>query len=186
MRNTVTLVFVLTQIVLFVPYRVDAQGLGDIELHSYLNQSLNAQISVSPAEAGGLDEARIGLASEADFEKAGIQRRAALDLIKFKLVKGVDGKEIIQLTTQEPIKEPLLDFILEVTSPKGRLMREYSVLLDPPATSQETATPVQAAVMDTPDERDMRDKRVTWQPRSRLWHLQHLHRRSPPIQLSRS
>jgi len=158
MRNLVMWVFILTQIALFAPYQVDAQELGDIDLNSYLNQSLNAQISMTSAEVGGLDEARIGLASTTDFEKAGIKRLAVLDLIKFKLVKGVDGKEVIQLTTQEPIKEPLLDFILEVTLPKGRLMREYSVLLDPPVAIRETASPAQASVMDASEGRVMSDR----------------------------
>jgi pilus assembly protein FimV len=155
MRNTVKWVFVLTQIALLAPYQADAQALGDIELNSHLNQALNAQISVTPAKAGELDEARIGLASETDFEEAGIKRRAVLDQIKFKLVKGMDGKQAIKLTTQEPIKEPLLDFILVVTLPNGRLTREYSVLLDPPVTTQEPASPAQASVMDTSEERPM-------------------------------
>jgi pilus assembly protein FimV len=158
MRNIVKWVFVLTQIALFAPYQAGAQGLGDIELNSYLNQSLDAQISVTPAKAGELDEARIGLASKTDFEKAGIKRRAVLDLIKFKLVKSMDGKQAIKLTTQEPIKEPLLDFILEVTWPKGRLLREYSVMLDPPVTTQETAPPAQTSVMGASEARTMNSR----------------------------
>jgi len=153
MRNSVKWVFVLTQIALFAPCQADAQGLGDIELNSYLNQALNARISVMPADAGELDQARIGLASETEFEKAGIKRRAVLDHLKFKLVKGVDGKQVIKLTTTAPIKEPLLDFILEVTWPKGRLMREYSVLLDLPVTAQKSVAPAQASVMDVSEKR---------------------------------
>jgi pilus assembly protein FimV len=153
MRNTAKWIFVLTQIALLTSYRAGAEALGDIELNSHLNQSLNAQISVTSADAGRLDEARIGLASETDFEKAGIKRRAVLNLIKFKLVKGANGEQTIELTTQEPIKEPLLDFILEVRLPNGRLTREYSVMLDPPATTQESSSPAQASVMGTPAER---------------------------------
>ena len=151
MRNTSKWVFVLTQIALLTSYRVGAEALGDIELNSHLNQSLNAQISVTSTNEGDLDEARIGLASETDFERAGIQRRAVLDQIKFKLVKDTNGNQAIALTTQEPIKEPLLDFILEVTLPNGRLTREYSVMLDPPATTQEPAA-AQASAMNVPKE----------------------------------
>jgi len=152
MKNTVKWVFVLIQIALFAPYQAGAQALGDIELNSHLNQSLNARISVTPAEAGELDEARIGLGSEADFERAGIERRAVLDGIKFKLVKGMDGKQAIELTTQEPIKEPLLDFVLVVAMPNGSLTREYSVMLDPPDSNQEPASSAQTAVMGAPEQ----------------------------------
>jgi len=153
MRNTAKWVFVLSQVALLTSYRAGAEALGEIELNSYLNQSLNAQISVTSANAGELDEARIGLASEADFERAGIKRRAVLDLIKFKLVKGMDGKQAIELTTQEPIKEPLLDFILEVTLPNGRLTHEYSVILDPPVTTQDPSSAAQAPIMGASEER---------------------------------
>lgn len=147
MRNSYIWVFVLTLFALITPYQADAQALGDIEVNSYLNQSLNARINVTPAEAGELDEAHIGLATEPDFEKAGIKRQAVLDQIKFKLVKGTDGKQVIELTTQEPIKEPLLDFILVVTLPSGRLSREYKVMLDPQFATQETASSGQTSNM---------------------------------------
>jgi len=155
MRNTAKLLFVLTQIALLSPHPANAQALGEIEVDSHLNQSLNARISVTSAEADELDGARIGLASEADFEKAGIERRAVLNGIQFKLVKGIDGGHSIELTTQESIKEPLLDFIVEVALPNGRLIREYSVMLDPPAAGHETAAPTKTSLMGAPHESAM-------------------------------
>jgi pilus assembly protein FimV len=152
MRNTVKWMLVLTQIALFTPYRAGALTLGDIELNSYLNQSLNARISVTSTETGEWDEAHIGLAPEADFEKAGIQHRAVLDLIKFKIIKTLDGNQAIELTSREPIKEPLLDFILEVTLPNGHLIREYSVMLNPSTVAQEPSSPALASVMGAPKE----------------------------------
>jgi pilus assembly protein FimV len=158
MRNSVKWVFVLTQIALLAPYQAGAQTLGDIELNSRLNQPLDARISVMPDNAGELDDASIGLASDADFEKAGIKHRVALDLIKFKLVKGTDGRQTIELTTQEPVKEPLLGFIIEVSFHDGRLSREYSIMLDPPVTTQQPASPVQASVMGASGEKAMSNR----------------------------
>ena len=146
MRSTVKWVFVPTLITLLAPYRAGALELGDIKLNSYLNQPLDAQISVLPAEAGELGEARIGVASQNDYEKAGIDRSTAPDLIKFTLVKDKDGKPVIKLTSQDTIKEPFIDFILEVTGPKGQVMREYTVLLDPPVTTQKAASPTETPV----------------------------------------
>lgn len=165
MRHTVRWGFVLTLLALFSPYRAHALELGNIKLNSYLNQPLNAQISVQAVHRDELDQAHIGIASRNVFEKAGIERRTLPGLVRFKLVKGNDGTTVIKLTSQDPIKEPLLDFILEVSWPKGRLMREYTVLLDPPAASPEavpaTETPIpgpsgeqamggQAAPQETP------------------------------------
>lgn len=148
MRSTVKVkwVFVSALIALLAPYRAGALELGDIKLNSYLNQPLDAQISVLPAEVGELDEARIGVASQNDYEKAGIDRSTAPDLIKFTLVKDKDGKPVIKLTSQDAIKEPFIDFILEVTGPKGQVMREYTVLLDPPVTTQKAPSPTETPV----------------------------------------
>ena len=146
MRRTVIGVLALLLVMLLAPYRAGALGLGDIKLSSYLNQPLKAEIGVLPAQAGELDDAKISLAPNDAFEKAGIERRAVLDQINFQLVKGADGTHRIEVTTQEPVKEPFLDFVLQITWPKGRLLREYTVLLDPPVTTGETAPPIQPAV----------------------------------------
>lgn len=138
--------FILTLTTLAIPYGANAMELGDIKLNSYLYQSLQAQISVQPSEGNEMRDARISLAPRTDFEKAGITRSAALDHIKFRLEKDKDGKPIIQLTTQGPVKEPILDFIVEMTWPKGHLTREYTVLLDTPANSQQAAPPSEARV----------------------------------------
>lgn len=149
MRRTVIGVFTLLLLTLLAPYRADALGLGDIMLSSYLNQPLKARIGLLPAQADEVDSAKISLAPNDAFERAGIERRSVLDLLNFKVVKGADGRPFIQVTSQEPIKEPFLDFILQVTWPKGRLLREYTVLLDPPVTTAESAPPIQPAVSGT-------------------------------------
>ncbi len=118
--------------------------LGYIKLNSYINQPLSAQIGVLPDQAGELGEVRIGLASEDEYEKAGIERRTPPGLIRFTLVMGKDGIPAIEVTSRDPIKEPLLDFILEVAWPQGHLMREYTVFLDPPAASQGASPPAAA------------------------------------------
>lgn len=144
MRTTVKWVFVPTLITLLSPYQAGALVLGEIKQNSYLNQPLDARIRVLPDQAGELDAVHISLASKSDYEKAGIEHRTPPDLIKFKLVEGKDGIPVIELTSREPIKEPLLDILLEVTWPNGHLMREYTVFLDPPAATREAAVPAEA------------------------------------------
>lgn len=148
--RTINRFLILTLTALVIPYEAGAMELGDIQLNSYLNQSLKAQITVQPSEGNDMDKVHIGLAPQAAFDKAGITRSSALDLIKFQLMKEKDGKSIIKLTSQKPIKEPFLDFILEMSSPKEHVMREYTVLLDAPVNSPETAPPADAGVATTP------------------------------------
>ena len=130
-----------------------------------------------PDQPGELNEVHIGLASESDYVKAGIEHRTPPDLIKFRLVEGKDGIPVIEVTSQAPIKEPLLDFILEVNWPDGHLMREYTVLLDPPAATREAAAPAQAPAAGRQRERPWR----RWRFRNRQRQSLHDRRRLCPL-----
>lgn len=145
MRSILKQLIALSLLALIAPFRANALGLGDIKLNSYLNQPLNARITMLPGHIGSLDQVRVRLASPAAFEQAGIERLPVLNHIKFKLVEGKAGKPQVKLSSDEPIKEPFLDFIVQVTWPNGRISREYTVLLDPPTTTAEHAPPVQPA-----------------------------------------
>lgn len=139
MKTTVTWSAFPTLIALLIPCQADALVLGDIDLHSYLNQPLDASIKVLPEQAVRLNEVHVGLATRRDFEKAGIEQRPLPGVIGFKVTEGADGIPVIRLSSREPIKEPLLDFIIEVSWPNGHLLREYTVFLDPSTDTREAA-----------------------------------------------
>ena len=108
-----------------------AVGLGEISTYSALNQPLNAQIemvSTSPDEVGGIT---VKLAPESVFEQVGITRSPVLNHLRFKPAV-VNGTPVIKVSSDRPIQEPFVNFIVEVSWPKGKLLREYTVLLDPP------------------------------------------------------
>jgi len=110
---------------------VRALGLGDIEMRSALNQPMNAEIrltSVQPGEAGGMI---VKLASPDAFARAGIDRTAALTDLRFSVDEG-GGAPVIRISSSRPVVEPFLNFLVEVDWPTGRMVREYTVLLDPP------------------------------------------------------
>jgi pilus assembly protein FimV len=110
-----------------------ALGLGKFELKSALNQPLDAEIdftSISDAELKGL---KVSLAPRADFEAAGAERLPLLSQIKFIVSKRPDGRHYLQLKTDEPVVEPFLFVVLQVEWAGGRLVREYTALLDPPS-----------------------------------------------------
>jgi pilus assembly protein FimV len=106
--------------------------LGDIEVGSALNQPLQAQIRLHSVPADELEDVKVTLAPQADFERVGIERPHALTQLSFKPQLGADGVPVILVTTKSPVREPFLDFLVEVRWSKGRLLREYTVLLDPP------------------------------------------------------
>lgn len=116
-----------------------ALGLGDIRLHSALNQPLSADIDLADVRDLSAGEIIPKLASPEDFNKAGVDRNYFLTGLKFTAVVQPNGKSVIHVTSDKPVQEPYLNFIVEVLWPNGRVLREYTVLLDPPLYSPQVA-----------------------------------------------
>jgi pilus assembly protein FimV len=126
------------------PLGLYALGLGDIHTHSALNQEFKADIDLLSTTQEELQDVRVELASPEAFSKAGVDRPFLLTGLKFTPSMTADGQPVITVTSRDPIREPFLNFLVEVNWPKGRLVREYTVLLDPPVTLERTPAPVQA------------------------------------------
>ena len=120
------------------PFSVFALGLGSIDMQSTLNQRLDARIELLRVRPGELEALEVALASADTFQRAGIDRPAFLARIKFGLVRPKSGgKPYIHLSSAQPITEPFLNFLIEVNWSNGRLLREFTVLVDPPVLSAE-------------------------------------------------
>ena len=110
-----------------------ALGLGEIEVSSFLNQPLKAEIKVISARPGEIDNLLVSLASRDSFARAGLSRSNHLSDLRFVVKKNEIGDQaIILVTTKDAIKEPFLNFLVEADWSKGRVLREFTVLLDPP------------------------------------------------------
>ncbi len=133
-----------------IPSGISALGLGSIVLKSALNQPLSAEIELLSVQAEDLEDIRISLASPEAFERAGVERPYFLSKLRFKAAARANGIPYVQVTSQEAVREPFVDFLIEVNWRSGRLVREYTVLLDPPVTSSETPPAVQAPQVSTP------------------------------------
>jgi FimV-like protein len=118
-----------------------ALGLGEVTLQSELNQPLVAEIEL--LESRGLDanEVITTLASPEAFNKAGIDRQFVLTDLKFTPVLKPNGKSVIRVTSNKPMREPYLNFLVQVLWPNGRLQREYTLLLDPPLYTAQSVIP---------------------------------------------
>ena len=109
-----------------------ALGLGDLRVESILNQKLNARIDLVKLKAGDIDAMSVRLADLEAFESAGLERSHLLSQIKFQAVSTAESAGYIQVTSKENIREPYLNFIIEVQWPNGKVMREYTALIRVP------------------------------------------------------
>ena len=117
-----------------------ALGLGEIHLNSSLNEPMNAEIDLIAAAPDELTALRATLASREAFTRYGIDKPPFLSSMTFKVGKGKDGRDALLVRSTDAIPEPFVTFLVEVNWSRGRLMREYTVLLDPPVyTPGETA-----------------------------------------------
>ncbi|WP_020411761.1 FimV/HubP family polar landmark protein [Microbulbifer variabilis] len=122
-----------------------ALGLGEIKLNSTLNQPLNAEIGLLQTRGLNDTEIKVRLAGPDEFNRAGVERAYLLTSLRFD-VDYSGAKPVIRITSREPIREPFLNFLVETRWPSGRLLREYTLLMDLPAFSPNTAQqPVRAA-----------------------------------------
>lgn len=118
-----------------------ALGLGEIDMKSFLNEPLKAEVELLDTRDLTEDDIRIRLAAVEDFDRLGVDRSYFLTSIQFEVdVDPATGRGRIVLTTPEAVLEPYLDLIIEARWPSGRLLREYTVLVDPPAFRQEVVT----------------------------------------------
>ncbi len=110
-----------------------ALGLGEITVHSALNQPLRADIAL--VDAAGLEEGELSasLATADEFSRAGVERVLFFNDLKFTpILRG--NRRLIQVTSNKPVNEPFLNFLVQLNQPNGRLLREYTVLIDPPGS----------------------------------------------------
>ncbi|TRO20924.1 peptidoglycan-binding protein LysM [Ectopseudomonas mendocina] len=115
-----------------------ALGLGEITLHSALNQPFEAEIELLELGDLGAQDLRVGLASAEVFSRSGVERFYFLNDLRFTpLLQG--ARSVIRVVSNRPVREPYLNFIVEVARPNGQLLREYTVLLDPPGSSAYSA-----------------------------------------------
>jgi pilus assembly protein FimV len=106
-----------------------AIGVGEIVVDSYVNEPLSAEIAVLDPNDLSESEVIASLASLADFERLGIERPFSLGALVFETNMNGRGSSAIRVTTEKPIREPYLNFLVELKWPEGRLLREYTVFL---------------------------------------------------------
>ncbi|VVQ37902.1 hypothetical protein PS943_05493 [Pseudomonas fluorescens] len=152
-----------------------ALGLGELTLKSTLNQPLVAEIELLDVKDLTAAEVVPSLASPADFAKAGVDRQAFLNDLTFTPVLNASGKSILRVTSSKPLSEPMVKFLVQVMWPNGRLLRDYSVLLDPskfsPQTADAAAQPAPTQTVTAPVTGGTKPTQYTTAPRDTLWEI---------------
>ena len=126
---------------LAAPVGAWALGLGNIELKSALNQPFQAQIEVISATPDELQGLKVALAPSEMFDRYGLDRPAFLQNLEFRVISDRSGRGVVHVTSAQSIAEPFVTLLVEATWPRGRVLREYTVLLDPPVLLPAPATP---------------------------------------------
>ncbi|AQT59770.1 FimV/HubP family polar landmark protein [Cellvibrio sp. PSBB023] len=127
------------------PY-VSALGLGEVKLKSSLNQPLEAEVKLLDTRDLTAEQILVTLASPADFERNGVDRLYFYTELQFQVdLESADGPKVI-IRSRNPVREPYLNFLIEARWTAGRLLREYTLLMDLP-TFEEDAKP---ASVNTP------------------------------------
>lgn len=119
-----------------------ALGLGHITVQSALGEALRAEIDVPEITAEEASSLRVGVASADAFKAAGLEYTAAVVGVQVSLQKRPDGRSFLRLSSSRPVTEPFVDLILEASWASGRVVRDYTMLFDPPNLRQAAATPV--------------------------------------------
>ena len=118
-----------------------ALGLGRMQVQSALGEALKAEIevtSLTPEEAANL---RVKVASPDAYKAAGVDYNTVLPGTRVELLRRADGRPYLRLTSDRGVQEPFVDVILEMNWSSGRLVREYTMLFDPPLTARAPAPP---------------------------------------------
>lgn len=117
---------------LLSPATLFALGLGEIRLNSALNQPFDADIEVVSASTDELNSLKVALASEDQFKRYGLDRPNFLSGFSLRVEAANAGRPVIKVRSTNTVTEPFLNLLVEVSWTGGRVLREYTVLLDPP------------------------------------------------------
>jgi pilus assembly protein FimV len=129
-----------------------ALGLGEIRVNSALNEPLDAEVDILAARPGEVEELIVSLADTDTFQRAGLDRPYVLTKLRFEVERRPGGQPFIRIFTRESVREPFLSFLVEADWAKGRVVREFTILLDPPVlTARQPSRPVTPAPAPAPE-----------------------------------
>ena len=132
-------VLAVAMVVSLASFNAQALGFGRITVQSTLGEPLRAEVDIVEINAQETASLQTRVASPEAFKAAGIDYSAAVSGLSISLQRRPDGKSFLQLTGDRPVNEPFVDLLLEADSSSGRMVRDYTMLLDPPGMRSNAA-----------------------------------------------
>ncbi|MFP5409575.1 MAG: FimV/HubP family polar landmark protein [Gammaproteobacteria bacterium] len=134
-----------------LPLWAQAAGLGRLSVNSALGQPLTAEIEIFAADKAELESLSASLASDQAFRDARVDFAPVLSTLRFAIEKRPGNKAVLKVTSSRPVTDPFIDMLVELNWASGRLVREYTLLLDPPGMAKpQTVAPVAVATPAAP------------------------------------
>jgi pilus assembly protein FimV len=127
-----------------LPMTADAAGLGKLTVMSGLGEPLNAEVELLSTSNEELASLSAQIAPSETFAEQGIERSSSMSSVRVEVGKRPDGTPVLRLTSPQPINDPFLDMLIQVEWSSGRLLREYTALLDPPGYGERPVAPAAA------------------------------------------
>ena len=124
-----------------------ALGLGRLSVQSALGESLKAEIEVTSMTAEEASSLKLRIAPPEAYRSAGVEYNPVLPSTQVQLVSRPGGRSVLRVTSDRAVLEPFVDVIVEATWSSGRLVREYTMLFDPPSARALAAPPAAAPVV---------------------------------------
>ena len=122
-----------------------ALGLGEVKLKSTLNQPLSAEVQLLDTKGLSPEQIIVSLGTVNDFERNGLDFVHFYTEFQFEVALDNPGGPVVRITSRNPVREPYLNFLIEAKWTSGRLLREYTVLMDLPTFDDKAPAAVQAA-----------------------------------------
>lgn len=132
------------------PDRAHAMALGRIVVQSALGEPLRAEVDVPEITADEASSLKVSVASGEAFRAAGMEFNPALGNVQISLQKRSNGRSFLRITSTRPVNEPFMDLILEANWASGRIVRDYTMLFDPPNLRAATPAPLNAGTAPAP------------------------------------
>jgi pilus assembly protein FimV len=122
-----------------------ALGLGRMSVQSVLGEPLLAEIDITTLTAEQAASLRVNIAPAEVYRAAGMEFTEVLRGVRVEVARRADGRAVLRVSSDRAARDPFVDLILQATWASGRLVREYTVLLDPPRTGQSAADAAESA-----------------------------------------
>jgi pilus assembly protein FimV len=142
----------LLMLAMSLPGGARALGLGDIRVNSALNEPLSAQIDLMGATPEELATLKAQIADEAMFRRYGAERPSYLSTVRFQVATNSQGRPVLEVRSAQPFADPIVNFLVDIRWPKGELVRDFSLLLDPAVYPPGSRPAAATAAMDGLDE----------------------------------